>query len=216
MPSGHSERLLKPTELMASAVQSFRFTARRCQCHFSAPRYASKVASVRRPFSTTPLRREAEEEEAFRISTEAPSSDATEAIIAQFDRQTRARYDSMTPDQQAKYVADARALEEHFNKPAVKQRFQQMINRKAGEVLSTKSTFRETRLAKQKPGLLNQGEAPGNEILEDPDFGEDDITSLAHGEMEQHREMRHYARLAAWEMPLLTRMAAQRARTRYE
>lgn len=191
---------------MASAVQSLRFTARRCRCPFPTPRYASKAVGVQRPFSSTSLRREAEEEEAFRISNEAPSSDATEAIIAQFDRQTRARYESMTPDQQAKYVADARALEEHFNKPAVKQRFQQMINRKAGEILSTKKPFRETQLLRQKPGLLNQGEAPGEEILEDPDFDEDDITSLAHGEMEQHREMRHYARLAAWEMPLLARM----------
>jgi small subunit ribosomal protein S35 len=32
----------------------------------------------------------------------------------------------------------------------------------------------------------------------------DDMTPLGHGELEKHREMRHYARLAAWEMPLLS------------
>ena len=37
------------------------------------------------------------------------------------------------------------------------------------------------------------------------DDDQDDMPSLAHGELEQHREMRHYARLAAWEMPLLSR-----------
>lgn len=33
---------------------------------------------------------------------------------------------------------------------------------------------------------------------------EGDMTSLAHLEMEQHREQREYARLAAWEMPMLS------------
>jgi hypothetical protein len=32
----------------------------------------------------------------------------------------------------------------------------------------------------------------------------DDMTPLGHGELEKHREMRHYTRLAAWEMPLLS------------
>ncbi|KAL7270974.1 37S ribosomal protein S24, mitochondrial [Rhizina undulata] len=32
----------------------------------------------------------------------------------------------------------------------------------------------------------------------------DDISSIAHGELEQHREARHYARIAAYEMPQLT------------
>lgn len=31
----------------------------------------------------------------------------------------------------------------------------------------------------------------------------DDISSAAHGELEQHRELRGFARLATWEMPLL-------------
>ena len=33
---------------------------------------------------------------------------------------------------------------------------------------------------------------------------EGDISSLAHGELEKHREEREYARLAAWEMPMLS------------
>ncbi len=38
---------------------------------------------------------------------------------------------------------------------------------------------------------------------EDPDFESDDISSLAHGELEEHREMREFARVIAWDMPLL-------------
>lgn len=54
---------------------------------------------------------------------------------------------------------------------------------------------------RQKLGLLNMNE---KDSIEDPEFEEDDVTALAHGDLEQHREYRKYARLMAWEMPLLT------------
>jgi small subunit ribosomal protein S35 len=57
---------------------------------------------------------------------------------------------------------------------------------------------------KAKPGALNMGMTPAELPEDDPEFEEDDLTSMAHGQLEQHRELRHYARLAAWEMPLLT------------
>lgn len=38
---------------------------------------------------------------------------------------------------------------------------------------------------------------------EDPEFENDDITALAHGELEQHRELRAFYRAIAWDMPLL-------------
>lgn len=49
--------------------------------------------------------------------------------------------------------------------------------------------------------------AEGEESMgPDEDYYGDDITSHGHGELQQHRDMRHYARLIAWEMPLLNRM----------
>lgn len=47
----------------------------------------------------------------------------------------------------------------------------------------------------------DQGE---DEHLGEEDFFGDDISSHGHGELEQHRELREYARLAAWELPLLS------------
>lgn len=48
--------------------------------------------------------------------------------------------------------------------------------------------------------------AEGEESLgPDEDYYGDDITSHGHGELEQHRELREYARLIAWELPLLNR-----------
>ena len=65
-----------------------------------------------------------------------------------------------------------------------------------------------TRKKKLKNTFLNMGE---EDPFETDDFEAEsdtfqDMTTLAHGELEHHREMRHYARLAAWEMPLLSSM----------
>lgn len=56
---------------------------------------------------------------------------------------------------------------------------------------------------KLKPTFLNIGDPePFDE--EDREDDDDDISTLGHMELEQVREQRHYARLAAWEMPMLS------------
>ena len=64
---------------------------------------------------------------------------------------------------------------------------------------------RNTQIPKRiKPGLMAMGEDDEQISGEDEEFQGDDISSLAHGELEQHREIREMARIAAWEMPLLS------------
>jgi small subunit ribosomal protein S35 len=55
-----------------------------------------------------------------------------------------------------------------------------------------------------RPGLMAMGEVDEVDVGEDETFKGDDMTSLGHAELDQHREMREYARIAAWEMPLLS------------
>jgi hypothetical protein len=46
------------------------------------------------------------------------------------------------------------------------------------------------------------------DLISDDDsdeFDENDMTDIAHAKLEEHREQRAYARLAIWEMPLLSR-----------
>ncbi|RFU29923.1 hypothetical protein B7463_g6429, partial [Scytalidium lignicola] len=64
----------------------------------------------------------------------------------------------------------------------------------------------DPRAKKPKQTFMNMGEP---EPFEDdfPEEEEDDISTIGHQELEHHREMREYARLAAWEMPLLAKMA---------
>ena len=65
---------------------------------------------------------------------------------------------------------------------------------------------------KSKNGLMSLGEEEDG-VEDDEQFEGDDITSLAHGELEQHRELREYARIAAWEMPLLRSTSYLNARS---
>ncbi|KAL9112260.1 MAG: hypothetical protein Q9227_003378 [Pyrenula ochraceoflavens] len=41
----------------------------------------------------------------------------------------------------------------------------------------------------------------------DDEFKDDDITSMAHAELELHRDIREYTRRAAWEMPFLSKLS---------
>lgn len=58
-----------------------------------------------------------------------------------------------------------------------------------------------------KLGLMSMGEVDEYESGEDELFEGDDMSSIAHGELQQHRDLRQYARIAAWEMPLLSSMS---------
>lgn len=63
---------------------------------------------------------------------------------------------------------------------------------------------------------IDMGEKPNQESFwhdeDDPEmnteeideFDEDDMTSMAHGKLEEVKDMRQYARLIVWEMPLLS------------
>lgn len=69
----------------------------------------------------------------------------------------------------------------------------------AAGLVDEQNLEREPRWAEGFWALDEERDDPG----EDPEFENDDITSTAHGELEQHREMREYARIMAWDMPLL-------------
>jgi small subunit ribosomal protein S35 len=63
----------------------------------------------------------------------------------------------------------------------------------------------QKRMGGPRDGLWYDDDFPDEpmENLEGDNFNEDDITSMAHGKLDEIREHRHYARITAWEMPLL-------------
>jgi hypothetical protein len=74
--------------------------------------------------------------------------------------------------------------------------------------LLSKDEIQEARKDRVEEGFFNYGEENPKEVGEDEEFQGDDISSQGHEELEQHRELREYARLAAWELPLLHSMLA--------
>lgn len=72
----------------------------------------------------------------------------------------------------------------------------------------TKDEINEDKKEWIEEGFFNYGEDNPRLVGEDEEFDGDDISTQGHEELEQHRELREYARLAAWELPLLHSMRA--------
>ena len=165
---------------MATALQSFRFTSRGCICRHAAHAFATASIDGRRAFTSTP-RSQKKINKDLAQKLEGAGISVREFLAGQ---ELAAKFQS------------GEALEE------IEKEADQLIP----ELLSDgpPAPALQTGRRKLKQTFLNMGEPePWEEehIMEDD---HDDITPLGHGELEQHREMRHYARLAAWEMPLLS------------
>jgi small subunit ribosomal protein S35 len=161
---------------MATALQGFRLTARGCTCREVAHRYSAKPVGRRRTLSTTPLRWKNKQSDTFSKARSVLGEDPQEA----FDHSQL-----VTPGEWNEIVkTEAQGSMERF-----KSRFPPPtvpIRRK-----------------KLKQTFMNLGDPEPWEEEGQIEDDHDDLPTLGHGELEQHREMRHYARLAAWEMPLL-------------
>jgi small subunit ribosomal protein S35 len=164
---------------MATALQGLRLTVRSCGCTQLSQQYAARSIGRQRVFSTTPVSWISKEETRKRYNERISKASQTMGMdVREFD----ADIEEMKKDFQA-LVDDQEPLD-------------------IGPSMQIPNL--PVRRKKMKETFLNMGE---QEAFEDGGFmedGQDDISTLAWGELEQHREWRHYARLAAWEMPLLS------------
>lgn len=64
--------------------------------------------------------------------------------------------------------------------------------------------FKDPRPQKDSFWFDEEDDDPSTADIEGDDFDDDDITSTGHGKLEEVREMRQYARIIAWEMPMLS------------
>ncbi|KAH9218876.1 mitochondrial ribosomal subunit protein-domain-containing protein [Leptodontidium sp. 2 PMI_412] len=168
---------------MATALQGVRSTARSCLCSQTPFRYAANSIGTGRAFSTTFPRSKRTNRVKTGLTKARKSGSPQAAALLETDKEIDA-------------VRAAGSKGDEWD--AVKQK---LDSKHRPWELATQ------RRRKLKETFMNMGEAEPWEdeyTMEDDD---DDINSLAHGELEQHREMRHYARLVAWEMPLLSKLA---------
>ncbi|THY93273.1 hypothetical protein D6C93_05679 [Aureobasidium pullulans] len=181
---------------MVSAAKSVCRTAARQLRSNQRPHFQS----VSRPFSTT--RRTLAEDKKESSGSEGYFN---RAFYNRLDRDDQASYTSLTPDERQKMENVDSALRDHFAKDSRTHR--EMEDNIAAELEALDFEFPAGPVEREPKnnGFFQMGEKEDIGPDED-DFQGDDISSLGHGELEQTREIREYARLAGWEMPLLANL----------
>jgi small subunit ribosomal protein S35 len=184
---------------MASLSRSLLLQSRRCSA--AVPRRAAAPARLawhHRPLSTTPARRA---EDAKEGSATAAAAKAPAKVVA--DATTSEEPEDTTAAQLRRLVADLSALDPDVVDDAIRKGkqgipFAQDFELERDEDFELEEDDRRRTMT----GFWAEGEAA---MGPDEDYHGDDITSHGHGQLQQHRELREYARLIAWELPLLSR-----------
>ncbi len=128
-------------------------------------------------------------------------------FLSSLDHEGRTYYDTLSPEEKIKFEQVAHKLDEHMTSPEVVSDLNAQTSQAAYNSQTLMKSMESLDLPEKiKPGLFAMGEVDPQDTGEDEEFDGDDISSIAHGQLEQHREFREYARIAAWEMPLLSSM----------
>lgn len=119
-------------------------------------------------------------------------------------------YDMMAPEEKEQFDAENRRIVEEFNDPQKRAAAFAEIDSLANQV-EREEPMRFNDEPERRRGFWAEDDGDEFALVEDGDeaFNDDEITSMAHAEVEMHREIREYARIAAWDMPLLSRMLTQ-------
>ncbi|KAI1439091.1 mitochondrial ribosomal subunit protein-domain-containing protein [Xylaria sp. CBS 124048] len=178
---------------MASTVQPMRLylrVARRWAGPPSAPVAPRQYLTTTRTFSSTPLQRLAaakKDEEGGKLEAHANDEDVFGEI-------------------------DPVAFAHQLNELKRNSEFQQ-AKRMQERVLSNLGSIFTEALRHRRPREEDfwNGEEEDPDLIQDEGqtekFEEDDIMAMGHGKFEEYREYREYARIAAWQMPLLSKLA---------
>ena len=171
--------------VMATALQGFRLATRSCKCRSAAPNCATRPIGNRRhrPFSATALQWQEKEKDDIDPALSAALEKAAKGPDGQYGQYLQSELSRVGGNLSRFDETALKTLNSRVHTPTFPwQR-------------------RKERVAKT---FMNEGEDEAVDGFPDYDDDEgEDIPTLAHGELEHHREMRHYARLAAWEMPML-------------
>ncbi|KAL3424308.1 37s ribosomal protein [Phlyctema vagabunda] len=184
---------------MATLMQSLRFAARRTNCRSAIQYSYTRQFNKRQPFSTTQLQRKESGQDGELSGSSEPSDAAATAPT--------------TPASPSEPLDMEKLMRENLDtqlKEHVDDFIQSGImgiDAMLGDEDADRSAAQERRQSAPKKTFMNMGEEEPfeDEVAEEED--EDEISTLGHLELEQHREMRYYARLAAWDMPLLSKMS---------
>lgn len=120
-------------------------------------------------------------------------------------KEERSMYDMMSPEQRAEFDAENRRAVADFNdldkRTAAFAELEKSVNQ-----IEKEQDIRFEDVRDKSRGFWAYDESDELALLEDGDeeVNDDEITSTAHAQMELQRELREYARITAWDMPMLS------------
>lgn len=185
------------TRAMAWITRRLVLQLRQCPSRIQCRATPRHTMQWQRPLSTSPVRRADEEADTkpTAVAKNEPSNPPGHAQLSP---------EEITARQLASLVEDLKAMDPEVVNDAIRKGKHGIPFGKDFE-LETDEDFalQEDDKRKSALGFWSEGE---EDMGPDEDYYGDDLTSHGHGLLEQHRELRDYARLTAWELPLLNRM----------
>lgn len=114
-------------------------------------------------------------------------------------------YDMLSPEERAAFDAENQRIVADFNDLEKRAAAFAEIQKSVDQI-DKQEDIRFEDIRPKTKGFW--AEDDGDEMAQvedgDEDIQDNEITSMAHAELEMHREMREYARIAAWDMPMLS------------
>ena len=178
---------------MAAASTAFRLCARAIGRPRSAPSLHARPSLQCRTLTSTPLRcrptKDTEEgDEAANTKEATPDHSFVESMLADLPPEARSRELEMEMHElEAELGRQEKDMHEGWDE-------------------LTANLFKEPRPQKDSFWYDEEDDDPSTHNIVGEEFDEDDIPTQAHGKLDEVREHRHYARIVAWEMPMLASM----------
>lgn len=121
----------------------------------------------------------------------------------------KSMYERLPPEEREEFDAENRRLVDQFNDPVQRAKVFSELDRASMDIEKQTPLRFEEPPTRKGSGFWSEAEEDEFADVEDGDDSPEDneITSMAHAEVELHREVREYTRIAAWDMPLLSSTA---------
>lgn len=190
--------------------------------HFSAPRLLSTSCSRRagEPTRSRPRQGSLEEEDEDDLDDlEDPGADGyltpgTLITAADLDPEERASYDELSKADQEEYLALQNHYAAVFESAHAEDEggWDALVNQVDREVQKEAGFNRIERVPAGKGFWSSDEEDEIGRVDKEEPWDDSAISSVAHSELDVHREIREYTRVIAWDMPLLQRKGRPHAR----
>ena len=188
-----------------SLLQVSRKTPAKRKCN---PQWRCTLSRCRTFSSTSPWFAEDDgDPKASATTTPSPEKKSNPFTPSDFTPEERATYEQLSKEEQAAQIERLNAVQDVLDSGELDEEIDRDVAEIAREVdrESEPLRFIDYRARGREVGFWADEEDDefGQVEDDDDDFGEEDMTSVAHSELDVHREMREYARIVAWDMPLL-------------